>query len=114
MICETLLNYATQATAIAILVAQVFALLAEFWDWFQKLPFEIKRWLMLLACLIIPVGSLLIGGWYYDCEGMVVAAESMSVAIAAGIAAFASGQLVGHPIARWLKTWRDNRGLKLP
>jgi len=94
MICGWLLSLATDNVVLAGAIGAVISVLAEFWPGWADLAFEVKRWVMLLLCLGVPVGALALGVFVFACAGMVFTAGTVIQAIAIGCAAFAGSQIM--------------------
>jgi uncharacterized protein involved in cysteine biosynthesis len=93
MFCETLLNLSSQSVAVAAFVGAAISVLVELaGEWWENLPHDAKRWIVLLLCLGVPFAALLLGVYAFSCA-MVITAETIATAIAAGCQAFVASQI---------------------
>ena len=93
MICSSLIGLASQSPAVAALVGAAISILVEFWDKWEGLAHDVKRWIVLIMCLSVPLVSLFLGVSVFACAGMVFTADTFVTAIAIGCEAFAASQI---------------------
>lgn len=90
--CEWLIRLAGENLAVSAFVGAVWSFVVEMFPQFDLLPPAVKRWVMLALCLASPLLALILAANVFGCA-ILVNANTIAAALAAGMAAFMGSQV---------------------